>query len=95
MNLKNREVMKSKAGYNSIYEIKIARERLRYQLKLQEEKFKNVNYLLLSGISSSLRDLKFNIRNKLISFAFFRSLYKSNFVLGFAKNFIRGLRRAR
>jgi hypothetical protein len=87
--------MKSKTGYNSIYEIRIARERLRYELKLQEEKLKNVNYLLISGISSSLRDIKFNIRNKLISFAFFRSLYKSNFVFGFARNFIRGFRRAR
>jgi hypothetical protein len=87
--------MKSKKGYSSIYEIKVAKERLRYQMKLQEEKFKNINYLLLSGISSSLRDLRFNIRNKLISYAFFRSLYKSNVVFGFAKNFIRGLRRVR
>ena len=88
-------MMKNKAGYHSIYEIKIAKERLRYEVKLYEEKLKNTNNLLLSGISASFRNLRFNIRNKLVTYALFRSLYKSNYVFGFIKNFVRGFRRSR
>jgi hypothetical protein len=87
--------MKNKVVYNSIYDIKIAKERLRYEVKLYEEKLKNTNNLLLSGISVSFRNLKFNIRNRLVSFALFRSLYKSNVAFGFIRNFVRGFMRSR
>lgn len=88
-------MMKKKTGYSSLNEIKIAREKLRYESKLQEEKLKSVNYLMFSGISMSMRNLSFNIRNRLLSFALFRSLYKSKFTYDFIRNFIRGFSRTR
>ena len=86
--------MKNKVAYKSIYDIQIARERLRYETRLYEEKLRNANYLIFSGISMSLRNLRFNIRNRLVSFALFRSLYKSKYAYDFARNFIRGFRRS-
>lgn len=87
--------MKNKKGYNSIHDIKIARERLRYETKLYEEKLRNTNNLILSGITLSMKNLKFNIRNRLITYSIFRSFYKSNLFYDFVKNFFRGFRKSR
>lgn len=95
INLKNYKEMKNKSRYNSMHEIKIARERLRFEVKLYEVKLKNTNNILFSGISLSMRNLKFNIRNRLISYSIFRSLYKSNFIYDFIKNFHRGFKRTK
>ncbi len=86
--------MKNKVAYKSIYDIQIAREKLRYEIRLHEEKLRNANYLLFSGISMTMRNLSFNIRNRLVSFALFRTLYKSKYAYDFMRNFIRGFRRS-
>jgi uncharacterized membrane protein YqjE len=82
-----------KTAYNSIYDIRIAKEKLRYEVKLHEEKLRNANYLLMSGISMSLNNLRLNVKNRLVSFALFRSLYRSKYAIDFVRNFIRGFRR--
>ncbi len=90
---KKRKKIKNKAGYKSIHEIQIAKARLRYKVRLNEEKLKTAGNLLISNVSLALRDIKSDIRNRLISFTFFRTLSKSNFIYNFAKNFIRGFRK--
>jgi hypothetical protein len=82
-----------KPAIKSVYDIRIAKEKLRYEIKLHEEKLRNANYHLMSGISMSLRNLKLNVRDRLVSFALFRSLYRSKYAFDFMRNFIRGFRR--
>ncbi len=87
--------MKKKSEYNSLDDIRLARERLRYKALLQEEKFKNSSARIFSSFFFSMKNLSFTIRNRLISYSFFRSLYKSNIIYDFIKNFTRGFRQAK
>ena len=92
---KKRQRMSKKHDYRSMQDIKMARAELRYESRLLEEKFKYSGDQLFSNFSYSLKSLSFNIRNKLLTIAFFRSLSKSGMVYDFFRNFARGFRRAR
>ncbi len=85
---------KRKSKYRSIQEIKLARERLKYESMLQQEKMKNSSRRLFSSFTYSLRNLSFNIRNRLVTYSFIRSLYKTNILFDFMRNFVRGFRRS-
>jgi hypothetical protein len=93
MNKMERKKMKNKNRYRSVHEIQIARARLRYKARLSEEKLKTAGNLLVSNVSIALRDIKTDIRNRLISFSIFRTLSRTNFIYNFTKNFIRGFRK--
>ncbi len=95
MNLMNLQIMNKKTKFNSIHEIRLAKERLRYESLMYRERLKNKINQLCSGFSFSLRNLSFNIRNRFMTYSVFRSLFKANFFYDFIKNFARGFRQAR
>ena len=84
-----------KKTYSSIQEIRLDRERLRFESMYYNEKLKSSSKRLFSGLSGSLRDLRFNIRNKLFTFSVFRSLSKTGMLYDFINNFARGFRQTR
>ena len=87
--------MKKKREYNSLDDIRRAKDRLRYKALLQEEKFKNSTSRIFSSFFFSMKNLSFTVRNRLISYSFFRSLYKSNIIYDFIRNFTKGFRQAK
>lgn len=87
-------MMKNKTKFNSIYEIRIAKERLRYETAIQSERLSNKTGMLFSGVSFSLRNLSFRIRNRLFTYAFVRSLSRTKMLHDFLNNFIRGFRQS-
>ena len=76
-------------------EINLARARLRYESRLYEEKLKNTRNRIFSDFSFSVKSLGLNIRNRLIAYSLFRSIYKSNIIYDFIGNFSRGFRQYR
>ncbi len=86
--------MSKKRVYTSLQDIRLARQKLRYEVMLCEEKFKNSSNMLLTGLSHSMKDLGFYIRNRLFTYAFFRSVSKSGMLYDFLANFARGFRKS-
>lgn len=72
--------MKKKKDFSSIAEIKLARERLRYENKFYQERLKTSGSNTLPSLSLSIENLKYTIRNKLFTFSVFKALLKSNIV---------------
>ncbi len=87
--LKKRKI--KRARYTSLQDIRLARNKLRYETLLCEERFKNTSSRLFAGFTGSIRDLGFYIRNRLFTYAFFRSLTKSGMIYDFLTNFKQGL----
>ncbi len=75
-------------------EIRLAKTRLRYETMLYEVKLKNSTNQMFSNFSQSMRNLSFNIRNRLFTYAFFRSLSKSGMIYDFIRNFKKGFRQS-
>lgn len=88
-------MMKNGTVYKSMEEIKLAKARLKYESRLYEERLKNSRDLIFAGFSFSLKSLGLNIRNRLIGYSLFRSLYKSNIFYDFIGNFSKGFRQYR
>jgi len=86
--------MKQKS-FRSIHEIRLARERLRFECLFYGEKLKNSRNRLFSGFTHSIRDIGFNIRNRLFALSLVRSVAKSNMFYEFIANFAEGFRKAR
>lgn len=94
MSQKNKQTMRKKS-FNSVREIKLAKERLRYECLFYSEKLKNSGNRLFAGFTRSLKELSFNIRNRLFAYSLMRSFAKSNLLYEFTTNFVRGLKRSR
>lgn len=75
-------------------EIRLAKTRLRYETMLYEVKIKNSANQVFSNFSQSMRNLSFNIRNRLFTYAFFRSLSKTGMMYDFIRNFKKGFRQS-
>ncbi|TVR68523.1 MAG: hypothetical protein EA408_13425 [Marinilabiliales bacterium] len=78
------------ARYTSLQDIRLARNRLRYEILLCEERMKNSSVRLFAGFTNSLRDFGFYVRNRLFTYAFFRSLSKSGMIYDFLTSFKKG-----
>ena len=96
--MKNPELMlirrrNSKPKHTSLQDIRLARQKLIYESLLYEEKLKHSSERLLSGISGSLKNLGFYIRNRLLTWAFFRSVSKSAILYDFLASFRRGFKK--
>jgi hypothetical protein len=87
--------MKRKREFKSIHEIRIARERYRYDTILQREKLNTRAGMIFSNLSLALNNMSLNIRSRLFSYSFFRTLFKTGMLVSFARNFSRGFRQAR
>ncbi len=94
MSLKNQQIMRKKS-YNSLHDIRLAKATLRLESMLYKEKLKNSGNRLFSGVSFSLKNLSFNIRNRLLAWSLFRSVAKSNMLYDFLSSFKRGFRKTR
>ena len=87
--------MKNRIVYNSMFDIKLEKEKLRFEILLYEEKMKNLNSQMISGLSVSMKNLSFNVTNRLISYSLLRSLYKTRYLYDFLMSFSRGFGRFR
>jgi hypothetical protein len=70
--------MKNKKNYKSISDIRLARERLKYENKFYLEKLKNATSMTMPSLSHSFKNLGFSIRNRFFGFTVVRSILKSN-----------------
>jgi hypothetical protein len=87
--------MKKKRSYRSIYDIKIAKERLRYETRLNKEKLKISSNYVFSDLSLSLKNLGANIRNRLLAYSIVRSYARSKLLFTLVRNLVRGFRQTR
>jgi hypothetical protein len=78
---------KAKRDYNSIFEIRMAKERYRYDTIVHREKLYNRTGLIFSNMSLSLRDWSMDVRSKLFKYSFFRKIYKTSIFFGVARSF--------
>lgn len=72
--------MKKKKEFNSIADIKLARERLKYENKFYQKRLKTSGSTTVPSLSLSVRNLKYTIRKNLFTFAVFKALIKSNII---------------
>jgi hypothetical protein len=79
--------MKRRKNYSSILEVRLARERYRYETKLHMERLENTGDLIIAGISLTLSNLSLDIRRKLFNYSVFRFLIKTGMFYNLAKNF--------
>lgn len=77
---------KSKREYKTIYEIRLAKEKYRYDTIVHREKLYYNTGLIFSNLSLSMRDLSLNVRSKLFNYSFFRTLFKTRMIIGIVKN---------
>ncbi len=86
--------MSKKRVYTSLQDIRLARQKLRFETMLCEEKLKNSSDMLFTGLAHSVKDIGFYIRNRLFTYAFFRSVSKSGILYDFLANFVRGFKKS-
>jgi hypothetical protein len=77
---------KAKRDYKTIHEIRMAKERYRYDTIVHREKLYNRTGLIFSNLSLSMRDWSLNVRSKLFNYSIFRTLFKTSIFIGMAKN---------
>jgi hypothetical protein len=87
--------MKKKKMYRSLSEIRLARERLRYENKFYKNRLIAAGTMTIPSLSVSFRNLGISIRKRLFAFTVFRSLVKSNIVYDAVRGVARRFRRRR
>jgi hypothetical protein len=70
--------MKKKKIYRSVSDIRLARERLKYENKFYKERLLATAGMTIPSLSVSMRNLGLAIRNRFFTLTILRSLVRSN-----------------
>jgi hypothetical protein len=76
-----------KKNYSSLFEVRLARERYRYETMLKKEKLENTGNLIISGVALTLSNISLDLRKRLFNYSFFRFLIKTGMFYKLARNF--------